>query len=523
MSSLPTGWLRVKLSDVCSVLSGYGFPERLQGRSAGDLPFYKVGDISGAWKRGESLLGVAAHYVTNDEAADIRARPLPAGATVFAKIGAAIGLNRRAMLSCASLVDNNVMALVPRTEVLCEKYLFHFACTLRLIDYAQATTVPSVRKSDIEEIAIPIASYGEQDRIVAEIEKQFTRLDAATAALKRVQANLKRYRASVLKAACEGRLVPTEAELARKEGRDYEPADQLLKRILRERRARWEADILAKMIASGKRPTDDRWKQKYKEPSAPDSTNLPNLPEGWCWTSLEQLTSLITSGSRGWGDRYSDSGPLFIRAQDIKTDSLNIRQTARVQLPTDTEGTRTRVQHLDLLVTITGANVTKTALVRDQIEEAYVSQRVGLVRSAMPEIAAYLFAWIVSPRQGRAELLRLAYGAGKPGLNLDNLRELGVALPPAAEQVRIQDELSRTVGSAMKLESSVYRAERHSLGLRASVLQSAFSGRLVSQDPTDEPASILLDRIRGDRTRTANGNKNAAKRRSREESLATTR
>ncbi len=109
----------------------------------------------------------------------------------------------------------------------------------------------------------------EQDRIVAEIEKQFTRLDAATTALKRVQANLKRYRASVLKAACEGRLVPTEAELARKEGRDYEPADQLLQRILRERRARWEADTLAKMIASGKPPEDDRWKPQVQRASPP--------------------------------------------------------------------------------------------------------------------------------------------------------------------------------------------------------------------------------------------------------------
>jgi hypothetical protein len=90
-----------------------------------------------------------------------------------------------------------------------------------------------------------------------------------TAALKRVQANLKRYRASVLKAAREGRLVPTEAELARKEGRDYEPADKLLQRILRERRARWEADTLAKMQASGKSPKDNNWKQKYKEPPAP--------------------------------------------------------------------------------------------------------------------------------------------------------------------------------------------------------------------------------------------------------------
>ena len=84
-------------------------------------------------------------------------------------------------------------------------------------------------------IPFPVAPIAEQERIVAEIEKQFTRLDAAVAALKRVQANLKRYRTAVLKAACEGRLVPTEAELARREGRSYEHASVLLERILVER------------------------------------------------------------------------------------------------------------------------------------------------------------------------------------------------------------------------------------------------------------------------------------------------
>ena len=93
----------------------------------------------------------------------------------------------------------------------------------------------------LEEALLPLPPPAEQHRIVAEIEKQFTRLDASVIALKRVQANLKRYRTSVLKAACEGKLLPTEAELAQSEGRDYEPADRLLERILSERRARWES------------------------------------------------------------------------------------------------------------------------------------------------------------------------------------------------------------------------------------------------------------------------------------------
>jgi len=364
--------------------------------------------------------------------------------------------------------------------------------------WTKGTTRPRVNLQHVRGVQIPLPPTAELDRIVAEIEKQFTRLDAATAALKRVQANLKRYRASVLKAACEGRLVPTEAELARKEGRDYEPADQLLQRILRERRARWEADTLGKMIASGKPPKDDRWKQMYREPASPD-TNLPKLPEGWCWAKLGQLTSLITSGSRGWGDRYSASGPVFIRAQDIKTDYLVLDDVAHVQLPEDSEGTRTRVQGSDLLVTITGANVTKSALVGIELDEAYVSQHVGLIRPVLSETAHYLYAWITSPTQGRAELLRLAYGAGKPGLNLDNLRELCVPVAPIAEQQRIQAEVSRRLSSADSLEFTLETCSRRVSGLRRSILQEAFRGELVPQDPADEPASALLERIRAER------------------------
>ena len=110
------------------------------------------------------------------------------------------------------------------------------------------------------------------------------------ATLERVQRNLKRYRASVLKAAVEGRLVPTEAELARAEGRDYEPASVLLQRILAERRRRWEEAELAKLKARGKTPKDDKWKAKYKEPAPPDTAELPELPEGWCWITVGALT-----------------------------------------------------------------------------------------------------------------------------------------------------------------------------------------------------------------------------------------
>ena len=121
----------------------------------------------------------------------------------------------------------------------------------------------------------------EQRRIVAAIERHFSRLDAAVASLERAQANLKRYRTSVLKAACEGELVPTEAHLAKSEGRGYEPADQLLARVLAERRARWQAQA--------------KRGRKYKEPAAPATSELPQLPEGWVWASVTNSRNRVGS------------------------------------------------------------------------------------------------------------------------------------------------------------------------------------------------------------------------------------
>lgn len=121
---------------------------------------------------------------------------------------------------------------------------------------------------EIKSICLPVAPPEQQKRIAEEIDKQLSRLDAGVAALKRTQAHLKRYRAAVLKAACEVRLVPTEAEIARREGRSYETGTQLLERTLAERRAKWQG------------------RGKYQEPAAPVVLGLAEGPEGWTWATM---------------------------------------------------------------------------------------------------------------------------------------------------------------------------------------------------------------------------------------------
>jgi len=353
--------------------------------------------------------------------------------------------------------------LRPRPDIE-PRYVYHFVSSLSFRREAAhymsgAVGQKRVPTSFLENALIPVPPFGQQKLIVAEIEKQFSRLDEAVANLKCVKANLKRYKASVLKAAVEGKLT----EDWRKQHPNTEPASKLLERILAERRAKWNG------------------RGKYKEPAKPDTNNLPSLPEKWIWATVDQLTAMVTSGSRGWGEYYSHTGPLFIRAQDIKTDSLTLQTIARVSIPNNAEGTRTAVTKGDILITITGANVTKSALVKQLGEQAFVSQHVALLKPSLASVSTYLFTWVVSPEHGRKMLERWAYGAGKPGLSLNQVRGLPVALPPLAEQNQITAEVERRLSVIEELEATVEANLTRADHLRQAILQRAFSGRLLSE------------------------------------------
>jgi type I restriction enzyme, S subunit len=356
-----------------------------------------------------------------------------------------------------------------------------------------------VRPETLAPYPFPIPPLTEQNRIVEAIESHLTRLDDAVASLERVQKNLKRYRASVLKAAVEGRLVPTEAELARKEGREYEPASVLLKRILKERRQRWEEAELAKMKAKGKPPKNETWKEKYKEPVAPDTSELPELPEGWCWTSIGQL-SLIDSGEAFKKGDYSDSGLRLFQIANVGIGSTIWDQ--KHFLPTSFS-----LSHFDLmlkpgeiLIALNRpllANEFKVTTVEDHDLPAILYQRVGRLRTS-DFVASYLFAFLRSPN-AVVEVRQRLKGTDQPYLNTSLVPSIPVPLPPLNEQRRLRAEIRAKLDGANESSLAVGRSMARAMRLRQSILKWAFEGKLVDQDPNDEPASVLLDRIKAER------------------------
>ena len=359
------------------------------------------------------------------------------------------------------------------------------------------------------QLELPVPPSAETDRLETALDGHLSRLDAAVSGLERAQANLKRYRASVLKSAVEGRLVPTEAELAREEGRDYEPASVLLERILVERRRRWEEAELAKMEAKGKPPKNDKWKAKYKEPAGPDVDELPELPEGWCWATVEQLASheprSLTDGPFGSNlktSHYTDAGPRVVRLQNIG-DGEFLDSEAHISEDHYERLIKHAVFENDLVIASLGASLPRAALVPASFGKGIVKAdciRLSVEsRLVSPEFAMnVLNAW--STRK-RTEVL--VHGVGRPRIGLTLLRTLAVPLPPRGEQDRIVEELSRQYSVADGIMpivgSNLGRAGR----LRQAILKWAFEGKLVDQDPDDEPASVLLDRIRAEREAAA--------------------
>ena len=160
-----------KLGEVCEFYAGTGFPNEYQGRVTGKYPFYKVGDISKNVLEGNRELKTCANYVEEDVVQKLKGSILPPKTIVFAKIGEALKLNRRAITSCECLVDNNVMGIKAQNIRLNDEYLFYWLQNLNLSDYSESTTVPSVKKSRLQNIEINVNPLEGQEKVVSTLNK----------------------------------------------------------------------------------------------------------------------------------------------------------------------------------------------------------------------------------------------------------------------------------------------------------------------------------------------------------------
>lgn len=426
----------------------------------GDVRLIQLADIGDGFYRNRS-----DRYLTYNKALKLGCTFLQNGDVLVARMPDPLG---RACIfpgdSKKSVTVVDVCIIRPNRSDVNNRWLMYFvnAPTFRaaVASLQAGSTRKRISRSNLAKIQLPVPPPKVQNLIVAEIEKQFSRLDEAVANLKRVKANLKRYKAAVLKAAVEGRLVETEAELARREGRNYESGEKLLKRMLETRRALWKG------------------KGKYKEPAAPDKTDLAELPMGWAYATAEQLTDenrAITYGVIKLG-KPVDGGISVLRSSDVRHLRIDLSNVKNISPEIAANYRRTFLTGGEVVMTVRGT-LGGIAVVPSQCRGFNVSREVAMLVLLEP-LMAHLIAIFIASAPLENWLMGRTKGIAYRGINIETLKALPIPVPPLAEQPRIVAEIDRRLSLVREVETQIdanlQRAER----MRQSILNNAFIGTL---------------------------------------------
>ncbi len=395
-----------------------------------------------------------------------------------------------------SYINGNAMALDNLVSEVCHiKYLEYYLTIRGFNDVITGTAQPQITRASLMPVTVPLAPAAEQTRIVTKLDALLTELDAGVAQLKAAQKKLVQYRQSLLKAAVEGTLT---ADWRTQQPQPQETGEQLLERILTERRSRWQAKQLAKYAAQGKPPPKD-WQSKYPEPVQPDTTDLPALPQGWVWASAEQLCDFITKGTTPpkSAESIGKKDIPFLRVTNL-TNAGVLDLTDKVWVSENIHAgflARSIVYPNDVLMNIVGPPLGQVSIVPNSFPEWNINQAIAIFRTVAPISASFMCNSLLSKPIQNWLLKRSKTTAGQTNLTLETCRSLPIGLPPLLEQHAISQMLEQLTSGSEEQTAAIDTALKQSAAQRKNILKAAFAGELVPQDPSDEPASALLARI----------------------------
>lgn len=361
---------------------------------------------------------------------------------------------------------------------------------------ATGTTIKNVSLKTMRGFLVPLPPLNEQKRIVTKIEALQTRSTAVKEELEAIKPLLNQFRQSVLAFAFRGDLTKD----WREQNPDVEPAEVLLERIQVERRRRWEEAELEKMKAKGKVPKDDKWKKKYKEPEPIDTEGLSELADGWCWINYELITQ---ESQNGLSKRRGTQGQSIsvLRLADIKNNKIAPEETREILL-TDNEIERYLLYPNDLLcIRVNGSeDLVGRIIIFDQDNkwafcDHFIRYKLVDKLVSVSYIANFFKTQVVRQYIKQYKVS----SAGQNTVSQTTLGNLLTPIPPIKEQKEIVRRIESLFKLADSIEQQYQQAEIDLETLNQSILAKAFRGELVPQDPNDEPASVLLERIKEER------------------------
>jgi type I restriction enzyme S subunit len=464
---LPQGWRRVKLSDILEFKNGINFTADQKGED-GILTLdvrnmYSAGICADLDKLYRVKISPREEYaLKRGDLLFVRSSVKREGVgwtSMFRE-------HNEPVTFCGFIIRGRLRKSEASSEFL-TYYLRSQPAREVIVSSSSQVTITNINQGALGCVEVPLPSLDEQERIVAEIEKQFTRLEAGVSSLTHVQAALKRYLASVLKAACEGRLVPTEAELARKENRSYESADVLLQRILKERRQSWNG------------------RGKYKEPVPPNIAALPELPTGWCWAGTEQLTVGIDNaltigpfGSNLMVKDYREAGVPLIFVREIRSENFKRSDTRYVSREKAEELATHKVRGGDVVITKMGEPPGDTAIYPERLPDAIATSDCIKLSPNVSATSPAFLKYIIRAQPVKNQIERITRGVAQKKMSLARFKTVAIPLPPIAEQQRIVADVERRLSLAEEPKTAVAVNLQRSTRLRQSILQKAFTGEL---------------------------------------------
>lgn len=364
---------------------------------------------------------------------------------------------------------------------------------------------PRVDFDQIGEFPILLPPAAEQRRIVAKIEEMFSELDKGVESLTTAREQIKVYRQSVLKAAFDGRLTE---DWRSKNSEHLESGEILVAQIKGEREQRYENELAEWRKEARSAERDGRPKpRKPSKPTAParpspqQVSSMGSIPSVWTWLQLADFAFVTKLAGFEYTKfvRYDDDGDLeVIKAENAGPNGF--RETAFSKIRSDTVSAleRSRLVGGELLMVFVGAGTGNVAIV-PKGRSFFLGPNIGMMRVTSEHVNPFYVEQFLRSPQGRELVLSSVKAVAQPSLSMGTIRQIPVALPSLAEQVEIIRIIGSKLEAAGVMEAEIDAGLARAEALRHAILKRAFSGQLVPQDTTDEPASSLLERIRAER------------------------
>ena len=501
LSELPENWVKIDIGTGYRVIGG-GTPstsikEYWGAQIRGDIPWITSADIGGVREVN------VTRYITQKGVQESATNIVPNRTLLVAT---RVGLGKIAITDKPICFSQDLQGLFQRPNLILPEYgLFYLSFELQRLKFeGRGTTISGITKKQLKDTEFPLPPYQEQHRIVAKIEELFSELDMGVESLKTARAQLKLYRQAVLKHAFEGKLTAQ----WREENKDkLETPEQLLARIKQEREARYELQLKKWKAAvkaweesgkSGRKAPKPKKPLELAEVSADVSAKLPQLPEGWLWVRLGNISDVSGGLTK---NQKRNSLPLkmkYLRVANVYSDKILTEDVYKIGV-TEAEAKKVTLEVGDLLIVEGNGSIKqigRVAVWEGELAACGHQNHLIRVRLTTKSVPRFFLQFLLSPLGRNLIVKESSSTSGLHTLNISKVSNLIVPVASSAEEtavvVQIEGKLSKVDRALEEVDTQLARSK----ALRQSILKKACAGQLVAQDPSDEPASVLLDRIK---------------------------